>query len=185
MIFIRGTSAATPFVAHPISVHPQATLEQSVNNIYYTCQTRATNRCYDAQQIHKAYDIQSVLDSGITGAGHTIVIVDAYSSPYLQQDMDLFSTAVGLPSTTVQVVAPDGVPAFDIDDGNQVGWSARSRSMSSGRTLSPLAPRSSSWRPRATRTQTSSSATKYAVDHNLGDVSRRASARIRAALTPT
>ena len=26
VIFIRGTSAATPFVAHPISVHPQATL---------------------------------------------------------------------------------------------------------------------------------------------------------------
>ncbi len=170
VIFIRGTSAATPFVAHPISVHPQATLEQSVNNIYYTCQTRATARCYDAQQIHKAYDIQSVLDSGITGAGHTIVIVDAYSSPYLQQDMDLFNTTVGLPNTTVQVVAPDGVPAFDINDDNQVGWSAEisldvqwAHAVAPGATILLVEAKSN-------EDTDILSATKYAVDHNLGDV---------------
>ena len=89
VIFIRGTSAATPYQAHPITVKPvyqrlDAPTKQG-NVSVFGCQTRTAPNpagwCYGPQQIQNAYNITPLLNQGITGAGHTIVIVDAFQSP--------------------------------------------------------------------------------------------------------
>jgi subtilase family serine protease len=51
------------------------------------------------------------------------VIVDAYGSPTVQADLDRFSDTFGLPRTTIQIIHPDGTPAFNNSvNGAQVGW---------------------------------------------------------------
>ena len=77
--------------------------------------------CYGPDQIRAAYDIQSVLNQGITGAGRTIVIVDAFQSPTIRQDLVLFDLVWGIPNPTLNIIAPDGLTPFDPSDGNQVG----------------------------------------------------------------
>src|SRR5713226_10775198 len=56
--------------------------------------------CYGPDQIRAAYGVQPVLDSGITGAGRTIVIIDAFQSPTIQQDLALFDHIWSYPDPT-------------------------------------------------------------------------------------
>jgi len=44
-------------------------------------------RCYSPQQLRNAYGIQPLIDKGITGKGHSIVIIDGSSSPTLSADL--------------------------------------------------------------------------------------------------
>ena len=64
--------------------------------------------CYTPAEIRTAYDIPA----DYTGAGTSIVIVDAYGSPTIQSDLATFSAAFGLPydSGTLHVYYPGGKP---------------------------------------------------------------------------
>lgn len=53
-------------------------------------------------QVRSAYNVPANLQ----GDGQTIAIVDGYASPYAQSDLDTWSAAVGLPSTTLVQVYP-------------------------------------------------------------------------------
>jgi subtilase family serine protease len=65
--------------------------------------------CYQAYQIQKAYDLDPLLDRGITGRGETIVIVDAFGSPSIRSDLRAFDKAFGLPDPpSFQVITPEG-----------------------------------------------------------------------------
>ncbi len=55
---------------------------------------------YTPAQITKAYGFSG------TGAGQTIAIVDAYGSPTIQNDLDVFCTQFGLPKTAI--ISPSG-----------------------------------------------------------------------------
>jgi len=55
--------------------------------------TPFTVSCYDPTQIRNAYDVPS----GLTGAGQTIVIVDAYGDPTIEDDLAIFDAFFGLP----------------------------------------------------------------------------------------
>jgi hypothetical protein len=47
--------------------------------------------------------------AGLTGAGKTIVIVDSFGSPTIQQDLRAFDQAYGLPAPpSFNVITPDG-----------------------------------------------------------------------------
>jgi subtilase family serine protease len=74
--------------------------------------------CYTPADIRSAYDIPSSL----TGAGQTIVIVDAYGSPTIRQDLATFDQAFGLPAPTLNIYYPTGAPTFRPSDATQVGW---------------------------------------------------------------
>ena len=50
--------------------------------------------CYDPTQIRNAYDVPSSLD----GSGQTIVIVDAYGDPTIQDDLAAFDNLFGVPA---------------------------------------------------------------------------------------
>ncbi|MGH2502491.1 MAG: hypothetical protein ACRDID_08240 [Ktedonobacterales bacterium] len=60
--------------------------------------------CYTPAEIRKAYNIP---DSA-TGAGQTIVIVDAYGSPTIRSDLQLFDQVFGLQDPTLNIYYPTG-----------------------------------------------------------------------------
>ena len=63
-------------------------------------------------QVRGAYGFDKVINSGITGAGQTIAIVETYHDPYLQNDLNLFDARYSLPAmtlgTNLQQVGPTG-----------------------------------------------------------------------------
>jgi subtilase family serine protease len=89
------------------------------------CSTRSglpTLVCYGPSDIKTAYNYPAGLD----GSGQTIVIVDAYGSPTVQEDLAAFDTKFGLaaPPDGLQVVCPAGCPTFNPRDTfhNVLGW---------------------------------------------------------------
>ena len=68
--------------------------------------------CQTPASIRSAYDVPASVDGQLPGTGQTIVIVDAFGSPTVQQDLDAFSASFGIPSTTVNVSYPVGTVAW-------------------------------------------------------------------------
>jgi len=89
------------------------------------CESLFTVACYVPAQVKTAYDEQPLFDSGITGAGQTIAIVDAFGSPTIQADLATFDATFNLPAPpSFKIIQPAGkVPAWDPTDANgDVGW---------------------------------------------------------------
>ncbi len=153
--------------------------------VRFGCQRpAATFPCYGPDQIRTAYDIQPVLNQGITGAGRTIVIVDAFQSPTIRQDLALFDQVWGLPNPTFNIIAPDGLTPFDPNDGNMVGWSAEisldvewAHAIAPGATIDLVLAKSNADADIL-------SATRYAINHNLGDVISQSFGEAEACMDP-
>ena len=84
--------------------------------------------CYAPSYIYTAYNILPVLLGGNFGQGQTIVIIDAFGSPTIQDDLATFhSTFFGpaFPAPDFQVICPKGCPHFNPKNTPQdeVGWS--------------------------------------------------------------
>jgi len=127
-------------------------------------------RCYNPYQIRTAYGIDGLIAAGSDGTGHTIVIVDAFQSPTITQDLALFNSTFQLPSAPFTQIAPDGLTPFDPGNADQVGWSAEISL--DVQWAHAIAPGASIVLVLAKSDQDADilSAIKYAVDHNLGDV---------------
>jgi subtilase family serine protease len=66
---------------------------------------------YDPVNFTTAYGLPAAYKAGLDGTGQTIVIVDAYGSPSIEADANLFSELNGLPIlTNFQVIMPLGAP---------------------------------------------------------------------------
>jgi len=133
----------------------------------FGCQVSTPPTCYGPAQIRTAYGIDKVK---ATGAGRTIVIVDAFQSPTIRHDLALFDQTFELPGATLNIVAPDGLTPFDPNDGNQVGWAGEitldvewAHAVAPGAKLTLVLAKSNDDADIL-------SATQFAVDHNLGDV---------------
>jgi subtilase family serine protease len=86
------------------------------------CQAQLGISCYSPLQYRVAYDLNPLYNKGITGAGKTIVIVDSFGSPTIQNDLNVFDAQWGLPSTTVDIRQFGTIPPFDPTDSTMVGW---------------------------------------------------------------
>jgi subtilase family serine protease len=160
-----ASHAMTPAIAGA----PHAVFEGLVNGtqpaVHFSCQDNAG--CYSPAQIRKAYGFDQLTADG---TGRTIVIVDAFQSPTIQQDLSLFDSTFGLPAGNLNIIAPDGLTPFDYNDPNMVGWSGEitldvewAHAVAPGATLDLVLAKSNNDADIL-------SATKYAVDNNLGDV---------------
>jgi subtilase family serine protease len=90
----------------------------------FPCQNTVPAACFGPDQLRNAYGIQPVLNAGVTGAGRTIVIIDAFQSPTIQKDLAAFDAIWHLPAPPAfNIISPDGLTPFDITDAIQVGWS--------------------------------------------------------------
>ena len=126
--------------------------------------------CYTPQEIRTAYDVPSSL----TGAGQTIVIVDAFGSPTIRQDLQVFDQEFGLPATTLNIIYPDGKPAFNGGHGsvgaNEVGWAEEtSLDVEWSHAIAPDATIDLVVAPTSYG-DALNVAEAYAVDHHLGNV---------------
>lgn len=138
-----------------------------------SCQKRLTpnplGACYGPDQIRVAYGVQPLLDQGITGAGRTIVIIDAYGSPTLTADTSLFNSYMGLPATNLNVIYPDG-PPLPTDPNNAFGWAAETTlDVTWAHVIAPAATIDLVV-AKSNNDADILSATQYVADHNLGDV---------------
>ena len=124
--------------------------------------------CYTPAEIRTAYDIPA----GSTGAGRSIVIVDAYGSPTIQSDLATFSSAFGLPysASTLNIYYPGGKSATQTAHADPLGWAGET-------TLDvewahAIAPQATINLVVAASPADSviNNALKFAVDNNLGDV---------------
>jgi subtilase family serine protease len=169
-------SGVSPFLKVGPKAIPAATA--GPNYGLFTCQVGLLTGvvCYDPYQMRHAYSIDTLISAGFDGKGKTIVIVDAFSDPFLVADLNDFNAFYGLPSLnglggpfnpslgTFTQIAPDGLGPPDI------GWAGEI-------TLDvewahAIAPRANIVLVLAKSNSDVDilSATKYAVDHNLGDV---------------
>lgn len=62
---------------------------------------------YAPAQVKKAYGLDKIT---ATGAGQTIAIVDAYGSPTIQNDLQVFDNQFGLPPASLTIAYPSGKP---------------------------------------------------------------------------
>ena len=81
--------------------------------------------CYAPAYIWTAYNLIPLFEAGLTGAGQTIVIVDAFGSPTITADLKAFDRVFGLPDPDFTVVCPMGCPTFNPKNSPQaeVNWS--------------------------------------------------------------
>ena len=77
---------------------------------------------YTPERLRAAYDITSLYNSGKQGQGQTVVIIDSYGSPTLQQDVAAFDQQFNLPAVKLQVLAPLGTVPFDSNNSEMQGW---------------------------------------------------------------
>ena len=89
-----------------------------------SCEKAYKVACYQPAQIQQAYSLPALYASGVTGKGTTIVIVDSFGSPTIQNDLTVFDQTFGLPAPpSFKVIQPAGkVPAYDPANSNMVGW---------------------------------------------------------------
>jgi subtilase family serine protease len=136
----------------------------------FSCQApeSATNPlpCYGPTQIRTAYDIPNRL----TGAGQTIVIIDAFGDPTVSSDLALFDSTFGLPNPKLNVIYPDGQPTFDPTNADEVGWAGEisldvqwSHAVAPGATIDLVVAKSD-------QDSDILAAQQYAIGHNLGSV---------------
>lgn len=173
MHFQHASAAPVKFNSRPVSANPTRQPAGSPTGHVFGCQThRAPGAivCYSPEQIRNAYHITPLLNSGIDGTGHTIVIIDAYQNPFMQDDLNAFNTAFGLPAANFEQIAPDGLTPFDFNDGNMAGWAGEitldvqwSHAIAPGAKIELVLGKSN-------QDADLLSVTKYAVDHNLGDI---------------
>src|SRR5215470_17961484 len=84
---VRTSHAARGVMTPAIGAHPNYKFVGDVaanpSLVVFGCQTRTVgnNACYGPDQIQTAYSIKPLYAAGFTGAGRTIVIVDAFQSP--------------------------------------------------------------------------------------------------------
>ena len=137
----------------------------------FTCQLGlSVGACYDPYQMRRAYHIDSLISAGYDGAGHTIVIVDAYQNPNLVSQVAHFNAFYGLPPLSMTQYAPDGLTPFVVGDPNMTGWAEEiSLDVEWAHAIAPGA-HIALVLAKSNMDADILSAVKYAVDHNLGDV---------------
>jgi subtilase family serine protease len=127
--------------------------------------------CYGPDAIRKAYGVNTLIASGITGKGRTIVIIDAFGSPTVAADLTIFDSAFGLPDApSFRVVTMPGTPAFDPTNQDMVSWTGEialdtqwSHAIAPGANIVLVAAKSD-------QDQDLIAALNYALDNHLGDV---------------
>jgi subtilase family serine protease len=170
-------SSASPL----LKVGPRAIPTDAASPDYslFTCQVYNESpgaTCYDPYQMRHAYNIDTLINAGFDGRRRTIVIVDAFSDPFLVGDLNFFNTFYGLPSLnglggppnsslgTFTQVAPDGLGPFDSGWASEITLDVEwAHAIAPGANITLVLAKSNADADIL-------SATKYAVDHNLGDV---------------
>jgi subtilase family serine protease len=157
----------------------------------FSCQGRPIDGsqgivCYSPGQIQQAYGYSGLLGSGVDGTGKTIVIVDAFSNPFVAGDLAIQNSTFDLPTSSFTTLQqPNAVPPFDPNNGNMDGWAEEitldvlwAHAMAPGANI-VLAEAASNNDSDILAT------TKYVVDHHIGDVISQSFGEAEQCMDPT
>jgi subtilase family serine protease len=134
--------------------------------------------CYQPGQIQQAYDLPPLYAKGVTGKGTTIVIVDSFGSPTIQNDLAVFDQQFGLPAPpSFQIIQPAGtVPAFNPASNTMDSWAGETTlDVEYAHTIAPGANILLVETPIAETEGVTGfpqiiQAEQYVINHHLGDV---------------
>src|SRR2546429_1889552 len=145
------------------------------------CRAQLHISCYQPFQIQKAYNLAPLFDRKIDGRGRTIVIVDAFGSPTIREDLKHFDQTFGLPDPpSFRIIQPAGAvapyPDGPFGAADRSGWAAEttldvewSHVMAPGANILLVETPQSETEgvqgfPEIVRAE------NFVVDHGLGDV---------------
>ena len=145
---------------------------------YAQCEAEFFAPCYVPSQLQAAYNEEPLFNSGITGKGQTIVLVDSFGSPTIQADLATFDAEFNLPAPpSFKIIQPAGkVPAWDPNNSTMVGWGGEttldvewSHAMAPGASIllveTPVAEtEGTAGFPQIVEAE------NYVIDHHLGQV---------------
>jgi len=172
------TGLAAPAVAGTmtpaVAAHPQyrrvAQLGANPAATTFSCQITTPAGCYGPAQVRAAYGVDKLAKFHLDGAGRTIVIIDAFQSPTISQDLATFNTLFGLPAAPLDIIAPDGLTPFDQADPTQTGWAGEiTLDVEYAHAIAPAA-KIDLVLAKSSNDADILSAQRFVVDHNLGDV---------------
>ena len=116
-----GSNTDFTYQVNPITV--QVSPDTVLPNDVPFCSSRSLGSliCYSPSFIRTAYNYPSTLD----GRGQTILIVDAFGSPTIQNDLAVFDNTFGIPAPpSFQILCPQGCPTFNPSaiPHDEIGW---------------------------------------------------------------
>jgi subtilase family serine protease len=139
------------------------------------CQDAFSVPCYDPAELQQAYGTSGLYSRNITGKGTTIVLVDAYGSPTIWNDLVQFDSAYKLRNPpSLAIIKPAGkVPSYNRNNAQMVSWAGEttldveySHAMAPGaKILVVETPTAGSY-----AASDFDKAEIYVVKHHLGDV---------------
>ncbi len=105
------------------------------------CESQLSIACYGPDQLRAAYNVAPLYAHGITGKGKTIVIVDSFGSPTIQNDLSVFDKQFGYPDPpSLKIITPAG-PVTTEDPGwaGEIRWTSShpAHTLSAGRQHPP------------------------------------------------
>jgi subtilase family serine protease len=170
-----GRQAAPVIVMRPGVVHLTRALQGPPTTAY--CEKNFKIACYTARQIQRAFNLNALYATGITGKGETIVIVDSYGSPTVARDLAVFDKASHLPAPPkLTVIQPAGKVARYKANGNREGWAGETDlDVEYAHAIAPgasilLVETPTSENEGSTGFPAIVKAEKYVVSHHLGGV---------------
>jgi subtilase family serine protease len=111
-------------IVHPATHHVRGAFMAPVPFSDAQCEAVFQIMCYVPDQVEAAYNLPSLYGRGITGKGRTIVVVDAFGSPTIADDLLQFDQYLGLGTPPLRIVKVGNVPAFDSGNGDMIGWAS-------------------------------------------------------------
>lgn len=175
-------SAATAAAAHgtvvpAVAGHVYAGAAFAAPPTTAQCEAARGIACYSPVQYEQAYDVHKAWNAGYTGRGKTIVIVDAFGSPTIAQDLAHFDADFGLPAPpSLKVISPVGaIPPFDGSD-VRVNWAFETTlDVEYAHAIAPEANIVIATTPVAETEGVTGlpeivAAENYVLDHGIGDV---------------
>jgi len=167
-----ATSASGPgaLIVHPAADHLRGAFLTPVPVSDAQCEAIDQIKCFVPDQVEAAYNLPALYKSGINGKGRTIVLVDAFGSPTIANDLLQFDQYLGLGTPPLRIVKFGKVPGFNPDNGDMVGWAGEtSLDVEYAHAGAPNAKLVLVEVSKDTLSQLALGV-KYAVQHKLGDV---------------
>jgi subtilase family serine protease len=113
------------------------------------------------------------------------VIVDAFQSPTITQDLASFDSVFGLPAPKLNIIAPDGLTPFDQSSVDQTDWAGEiSLDVEYSHAIAPAATIDLVL-SKSDQDADILSAQRFVVDHNLGDVLSQSFGEAEQCMDPT
>ncbi|WP_460163153.1 S53 family peptidase, partial [Ruminococcus sp. 25CYCFAH16] len=132
---IYVTNGSSILFQHPTTfVSPE--LVKAIRNKFQALNETFSIEPYPTNSLQTVYNITQLLNSGVTGKGKTIGILDFAGNPYIKYQLEYYDSIYGLPNPPNFTITPIG--PYDPNMGIATGWDGEiSLDVESSHTMAP------------------------------------------------